>query len=158
MNGDSHFSEEEHGLTELFMPVSALMVSALAINLYYLVRDDLEFNRMDDPLIYTMMTLLMLVTKSIIQLIYLAMFSYYGYGFFVLKVYISVTSLTSQVSLCLILLVLAFGQGTLRQQQGLDNANLNVNLGLLIGTVFAHILILILMLADHEERHKWHDY
>ena len=62
----------------------------------------------------------------------------------------------SQLSLCILFLSLAHGYGTLQQKVGLND--LKVHKGLMAGATLAHLVIAYLILTDHEERHKWHDY
>ena len=83
-------------------------------------------------------------------------YSYYGQGSLFFKIQVTLTSLLSQLSLCILFMSLAYGYGTLQQYVGLND--LRIHRSLIIGALVAHLLIAFLILTDHEERHKWHDY
>ena len=67
-----------------------------------------------------------------------------------------VSSLLSQLCLCVLFLSLAYGYGTVQERIGINEIKLHK--WLLIGASVIHFAIAYLMFIDHEERHKWHDY
>lgn len=116
----------------------------------------INFERADNPLLATLGALSQLGLKALFQFMFMVQYAYYGQGFLVFRIQSTVSSLLSQLSLCVLFLSLAYGYGTVQERVGLND--IKVYKWLLIGAVFIHLAIAYLMFIDHEERHKWHDY
>ncbi len=61
------------------------------------------------------------------------------------------------MSLSVLFLVLSYGYGTVEKQVNMPEF-VEQYRWIMIGTFVVHIFIGILMVLDHEERHRWHDF
>ena len=116
MNGDSHFSEEDNGTIQYWLIALVIVMSFLLINVYLGTKDMQKFERLDDPLFVTTMAMMLLVLKSVAQLVYLVIYSTNGRGFVFLRIYSTFCSLASQFMVSALFLALSFGYGTLKKQ------------------------------------------
>ena len=95
LNGDSHFSEEDDGTIQYWLLALVIVMAFLLVNIYLGTRDMQKFERLDDPLFITTVALMLLVLKSVAQLVYLVIYSANGSGFIFLRVYSTTCSLSS---------------------------------------------------------------
>ena len=131
-------------------------MTAASINFYFARQDHIIYERNDNPLFVTLIALTTLANKSVFQLLYMWQYASQGYGSLFYRIQSTLCNLMSQFAICLLFLVLAYGYGTVKQRVNVQD--FRPFLLPLSAALLMHLCIVILIIIDHEERHKWHDF
>ena len=99
-----------------------------------------------------------MTNKQMCKLAFCAMYWYFGWGLPLFRIQYSLCGIATSAALCLILLILASGYGTVQKKVSIKDYTEYKGLGFC--TILAHVFIIAINLFDlyNEERHLWHDY
>ena len=103
-----------------------------------------------------MLSILMQISHIIFQLVHLGIYTVNGHGFLVLDIFSTLYLILSQMSGSFLLIMIAFGWTINKSNDQIDALDAALPIGALIAVL--HIMFGLLIYADHEEYHKYHDY